>query len=74
MRVPSSTAEVLMDLLEEQESAVQTIAVHLSVGQDLSPRQLEAMLQLKRRFEENCKRLEAMIEGWRDSDSLAQAG
>jgi hypothetical protein len=63
-----------MDLLEEQENAVQTIAVHLSAGQDLSPHQLEAMLQLKRRFEENCERLEAMIEGWRNLDPLAQAG
>lgn len=72
--MPVSTDEVLMDLLEEQENAVQTIAVQLSVGQDLSPLQLEAMLKLKRKFEENCKYLDAMIEGWRDSDSLAQAG
>jgi hypothetical protein len=63
-----------MDLLEEQEDAIQTIAIHLSVGQDLSPPQLEAMVQLKRRIEETQVCLEAMIQGWRTSDSFAQAG
>jgi hypothetical protein len=47
-----------MDLLDEQENAVQAIAVHLSVGQDLSPVQLEPMLQLKRTFEETREELE----------------
>ena len=74
MRVPANTVGVLLDLLEEQEDAIRTIEVHLSVGQDLSPPQLEAMLQLKRRLEETRRRLEAMIQGWRISDYFAQAG
>ena len=69
-----STVEVLVDLLEEQEDAIQSIAVHLSVGQDLSPLQLEAMFQLKRRFEETRRYLEAMIHDLRTSDSFAQTG
>ena len=72
MRV--STVEVLMDILEEQESAIQAIAVHLSVGQDLSPRQLQAMEQLKSRFEDTRECLEGMIQGWSTSDSFAKAG
>jgi len=69
-----STVEVLVDLLEEQEDAIQSIAIHLSVGQDLSPLQLEAMFQLKRRFEETRRYLEAMIQDLRTSDSFAQTG
>lgn len=72
--MPVSTVEVLMDLLEEQEGAIEAIAVQLSVGQDLSPIQLGAMLQLKLRFEDNRECLEAMIQGWSTSDSFAQAG
>ena len=69
-----STVEVLISLLEEQEDAIQSIAIHLSVGQDLSPLQLEAMFQLKRRFEETRRYLEAMIEDLRTSDSFARTG
>lgn len=72
--MPSTTAEVLMDLLEEQENAIRTIAVHLSMGEDLSPYQLEAMLQLKRKFEETRECLEAMIQGRSPSNSFVQAG
>jgi hypothetical protein len=63
-----------MDLLEDQENAVQAIAVHLSVGQDFSPVQLEAMLQLKRRFEETRRHLEAMIKGWATSEFSRTSG
>ena len=72
--MPVSTVEVLIDLLEEQEGAIEAIEVQLSVGQDLSPAQLEAVLQLKQRFEDNCDYLEAMIQAWSTSDSFAQAG
>ena len=72
--MPVSTVEVLIDLLEEQEDAIQSIAIHLSVGQDLSPLQLEAIFQLKRRFEETRRYLEAMIEDLRTSDSFARTG
>ena len=72
--MPVSTVEVLIDLLEEQKGAIGAIAVQLSVGQDLSPPQLEAMLQLKQRFEDNCESLEAIIQGWSSSDSFAEAG
>jgi len=72
--MPSSTVEVLMDLLEEQEAAIRTIAVHLSTGEDLSPPQLEAMLELRRKFEETYECIEAMIQARSSSDSLAQAG
>ena len=72
--MPLSTLEILMDLLEEQEHAIEAIAIQLSVGQDLSPPEFEAILQLKRRFEETRECLDAMIQGWRTSDSFAQAG
>ncbi len=72
--MPVSTVEVLISLLEEQEDAIQSIAIHLSVGQDLSPLQLEAIFQLKRRFEETRRYLEAMIEDLRTSDSFARTG
>ena len=72
--MPVSTVEVLISLLEEQEDAIQSIAIHLSVGQDLSPLQLEAIFQLKRRFEETRRYLEAMIEDLRTSDSIARTG
>lgn len=72
--MPVSAVEVLMDLLEDQENAVRSIAVHLSVGQDISALQLEEMLQLKKKFEETCECLEAMIQRWSIPDSFAQAG
>ena len=71
--MPVSTAEVLMDLLEDQENAIQTIAVHLYVGPDLFPLQFEAMFQLKRRIEETRECLETMIQGTGISDSFAEA-
>ena len=66
--MPVSTIEVLFDLLEEQENAVQAIAVQLSSGQDLSPPQLEAMLNLKQHLEETRGCLETMIQERRTSD------
>lgn len=70
----ASTVEVLMDIMEEQENAIHAIVVHLSVGQDLSPPQLQAMEQLKQRFEDTRECLEEMIEGCKTSDDFAKAG
>jgi len=68
--VPNSTTEVLMDLLEEQENAIRTIAVHLAVEEDLSPSELEAIMQLKQRIEEIRECLQVMIQRRSSSNSL----
>ena len=72
--MPTSTADLLLDLLEEQEDALRAIKVHLSVGEDLSPSQLDGLRALQQRMEETRAFMERLIDGTANPDALAKAG
>ena len=72
--MPTSTTDLLLDLLEEQEDALRAIKVHLSVGEDLSPTQLDGLRALQQRMEETRVFMERLIDGTANPDALAKAG
>ena len=72
--MPTSTTDLLLDLLEEQEDALRAIKVHLSVGEDLSPSQLDGLRALQQRMEETRAFMELLIDGTANPDALAKAG
>jgi len=72
--MPMSTIDLLLDLLEEQEDALQAIRVHRSVGEDLSPAQLDGLLELQGQMEQTRAFIARLIDGTANPDALARAG
>jgi hypothetical protein len=61
--MPSSLAELLIDLLEREKESLRLVSDRLSLGADLAPEESDIFQGLEQRLDDTCIYIERVLHG-----------